>query len=96
MPPFLLWPRWTRLSSSSHHYSVLLPNAKVNHYSESPYGEETINVREVAFNFAIFHDLEQLVQHPTRIPDCLGDTPNIIDLFLASNPYAYAATLSYP
>ncbi|MPC53402.1 hypothetical protein E2C01_047291 [Portunus trituberculatus] len=32
---------------------------------------------ELAFNFAILHDLEQLVQHPTRVPDCLGETPNI-------------------
>ncbi|MPC77334.1 hypothetical protein E2C01_071786 [Portunus trituberculatus] len=39
---------------------------------------------ELAFNFAILHDLEQLVQHPTCIPDRLGDTPNILDLFLTS------------
>ena len=51
---------------------------------------------ELAFNFAILHDLEQLVQHPTRIPDRLGDTPNILDLFLTSNPSAYAVTLSSP
>ncbi|MPC14315.1 hypothetical protein E2C01_007079 [Portunus trituberculatus] len=37
---------------------------------------------ELAFNFTILHDLQQLVQHPTRIPDRLGDTPNILDLFL--------------
>ena len=41
---------------------------------------------EQAYNFAILHDLEQLVQHPTRIPDRLGDTPNILDLFLISIP----------
>ncbi|MPC41753.1 hypothetical protein E2C01_035357 [Portunus trituberculatus] len=37
---------------------------------------------ELAFNFAILHDLEQLVQHTTCISDRLGDTPNILDLFL--------------
>ncbi|MPC44003.1 hypothetical protein E2C01_037663 [Portunus trituberculatus] len=36
----------------------------------------------------------QLVQHPTHIPDRLGDTPNILHLFLTSNPSAYAVTLS--
>ncbi|MPC67033.1 hypothetical protein E2C01_061194 [Portunus trituberculatus] len=36
------------------------------------------------------------MQHPTRIPDRLGDTPNILDLFLTSNPSAYAVTLSSP
>ncbi|MPC41145.1 hypothetical protein E2C01_034730 [Portunus trituberculatus] len=51
---------------------------------------------EPAFNFAILHDLEQLVQHPTRIPDLLGDTPNVFYLFLTSNPSAYAVTLSSP
>ncbi|MPC39406.1 hypothetical protein E2C01_032941 [Portunus trituberculatus] len=39
---------------------------------------------------------EQLVQHPTHIPDHLGDTPNILDLFLTSNPSAYSVTLLSP
>ncbi|MPC66984.1 hypothetical protein E2C01_061144 [Portunus trituberculatus] len=30
---------------------------------------------ELAFNFAILHDIEQLVQHPTRIPDRLEESP---------------------
>ncbi|MPC41161.1 hypothetical protein E2C01_034746 [Portunus trituberculatus] len=70
---------------------------------ESPSGEElwlsspfTDNPGELAFNFVILYDLEQLVQHPTRIPDSLGDTPNILDFFLTSNPLAYAVTLSSP
>ncbi|MPC71100.1 hypothetical protein E2C01_065369 [Portunus trituberculatus] len=49
---------------------------------------------ELPFNFVIFHNLEQLMEHPTRIPDRLGDTPNILDLFLTSNPSAYVVTLS--
>ncbi|MPC87111.1 hypothetical protein E2C01_081962 [Portunus trituberculatus] len=36
------------------------------------------------------------MQHPTRIPDRLGDTLSILDLFLTSNPSAYAVTLSSP
>ena len=51
---------------------------------------------EQTFNFAILHDLEQLVQFPTRIPDRLGDTSNILDLFLTSNPSVYSDKLSYP
>lgn len=39
----------------------------------NPPGEET-------FIFPILHDLEQLVQHPTRIPECLGNQPNILDI----------------
>ncbi|MPC40368.1 Collagen alpha-1(XIV) chain [Portunus trituberculatus] len=51
---------------------------------------------ELTFNFTILHDLEQLMQHPTHIPDCLGDTPNILDFFITSNPSAYAVTLFSP
>ena len=38
---------------------------------------------ELAYNFSILQDLEQLVQHPTRFPDRPGDTPNILDVFHA-------------
>ena len=31
-----------------------------------------------AFNFAILHDLEQLVQFPTHIPDHLGVSPTFL------------------
>ncbi|MPC22831.1 hypothetical protein E2C01_015859 [Portunus trituberculatus] len=51
---------------------------------------------ELAFNIAILHDLEQLVLHRTCILDRLGDTLNILDLFLTSNPLAYAVTLPSP
>ena len=51
---------------------------------------------KLAFNFAILRDLEQLVQQPTPIPDRLGDTCNILNLFLTSNLSAYAVTLSSP
>ncbi|MPC47912.1 hypothetical protein E2C01_041673 [Portunus trituberculatus] len=51
---------------------------------------------ELAFNIAIVHDLEHLVLHPTCIPDFLGGKPNILDLFLISNPSAYAVTLFSP
>ena len=36
------------------------------------------------------------MQFPTRIPDRLGDTPNILDNFLTSNPSAYSVKLSSP
>ena len=51
---------------------------------------------EQTFKFAILHDLEQLVQFPIRIPDRLGDTPSILDLFLTSNLSASSVILSFP
>ncbi|MPC72565.1 hypothetical protein E2C01_066877 [Portunus trituberculatus] len=49
---------------------------------------------ELTYNFDILHDLEQMVQHPIRISDRLGDTPNILDFFLTSNSSSYDVTLS--
>ena len=51
---------------------------------------------EHAYTFYLTSGLEQLVQHPTRIPDRLGDTPNILDLFFTSNPSAYSVHLFSP
>ena len=42
----------------------------------------TNNLGELVFNFAVLHDLEQQVRHPIHIRDCLGDMPNILDIFL--------------
>ncbi|MPC35485.1 hypothetical protein E2C01_028909 [Portunus trituberculatus] len=73
----------------------LLGDFNVRHqlWLSSPF---TDHPDELAFNFAILLDLEQLVQHPTRIPDSIGDTPNILYLFITSYPSAYAFTLSSP
>ncbi|MPC94982.1 hypothetical protein E2C01_090174 [Portunus trituberculatus] len=51
---------------------------------------------ELAFKFAIVYHLQQLVQHPTRIPDRLVYTPNILDFFLTTHPSVYAVILSSP
>ncbi|MPC23847.1 hypothetical protein E2C01_016915 [Portunus trituberculatus] len=78
------------LTSKVEHNLFLYPFAEVSilgdfnvhHHlwSSSPF---TDYPGELAFNFAILHDLEQLMQHPTRNPDRLGDMPNILDLFLS-------------
>ena len=36
---------------------------------------------ELAFNFVVLHDLEQLVQHHARIPHCPGEMSINLDLF---------------
>ncbi|MPC36945.1 hypothetical protein E2C01_030417 [Portunus trituberculatus] len=46
-------------------------------------------------NFSILDDIEQLVQHPIRIPESLGIALSILGLFLNFNP-SYAVTLSSP
>ncbi|KAL7640067.1 UNVERIFIED_CONTAM: hypothetical protein RMT77_009481 [Armadillidium vulgare] len=69
------------LSSSPFSEIIILGDFNVHHRqwlsssSHDPAGE-------LAFNFSVQNNLEQLVQLPTRIPDRLGDEPNILDLFL--------------
>lgn len=40
------------------------------------------NVVNTPLSFILLNDLEELVQHPTHIPDRLGDKPNILGVFL--------------
>ena len=39
-----------------------------------------------SFNFCITHNLTQIVDFPTRIPDCNTHRPALLDLFLTSDP----------
>ena len=40
---------------------------------------------ELCYNFSISNDLIQIVNFPTRIPDCDSHSPALLDLFLSSN-----------
>ena len=50
---------------------------------------------ELAFQFALLNDLEQIVNQPTRIPDDLGDRPSISDLFFTTNPSNYSISVFF-
>ncbi|KAL7643214.1 UNVERIFIED_CONTAM: hypothetical protein RMT77_006505 [Armadillidium vulgare] len=83
------------LSSSPFSEIIILGDFNVHHRQWlSSSSHDTAGER--AFHFAIQNDLEQLVQLPTRIPDRLGDEPNILDLFLTSNPSPYTVKLFPP
>ena len=49
-----------------------------------------------ALSFSHLNDLEQIIKHPTRVPDRLDQTPNTLDLFFTSNPQNYSYSLSSP
>ena len=83
------------LSSSPFSEIIILGDFNVHHRQWlSSSSHDTAGER--AFHFAIQNDLEQLVQLTTRIPDRLGDEPNILDLFLTSNPSPYTVKLFPP
>ena len=49
-----------------------------------------------AFHFSISNELEQIIKHPTRVPDRHDHTTNTLDLFFTSYPQNYTYTVSSP
>src|SRR6201990_2101591 len=83
------------LSSSPFSEIIILGDFNVHQFQWLSFSSHD-TAGERAFLFSIQNDLEQLVQLPTRIPDRLGDEPNILDLFLTSNPSPYTVKLFPP
>ena len=83
------------LSSSPFSEIIILGDFNVHHRQWlSSSSHDTAGER--AFHFAIQNDLERLEQLPTCIPDRVGDEPNILDLFVTSNPSPYTDKLFPP
>ena len=50
---------------------------------------------ELCYNFSISNDLNQMVNFPTRIPDCDSLSPALLDLFLSSDA-SICSTVAFP
>ena len=50
---------------------------------------------ELCYNFSISNDLTQMVNFPTRIPDCDSHGPALLDLFLTSDA-SICSTMAFP
>ena len=48
------------------------------------YSGETDSFGELCYNFSVSNDLTQMINFPTRIPDCDSQSPALLDLFLSS------------
>ena len=57
----------------------------VHHKDWLPYSGATDRPGELCYNFSISNDLTQMVNFPTRIPDCDSHSPALLDLFLSSD-----------
>ena len=56
------------------------------HYKDwLTYSSGTDRPGELCYNFSISNDLTQMVNFPTRIPDCYSHSPALFDLFLSSD-----------
>ena len=82
-------------STSSNRNEVLSINPSANvfvfgdfniHHKDWPtYSGGTDISGELCNNFSISNDLTQVVNFPTRIPDCDSHSPPVLDLFLSSD-----------
>ena len=61
-------------------------NFNVHHKDWLTYSSGTDRSGELCYNFSISNDLSQMVNFPTRIPDCDSHSPVLLDFFLSSDP----------
>ena len=82
----LFRPTWMRLSRSTHLLmSLFLGTFDVDHKDWLTYSGGTDRPGEFSYNFSILNDLTQIVNFPTRIPDCDSHSPVFLNLFISSD-----------
>ena len=67
----------------------------VHHMDWLTYSGGTDRPGEPCYNFSISNDLTQIVNFPTRIPDCDSHSPALLDLFLTSDA-SICSTMAFP
>ena len=67
----------------------------VHHKDWLTYSGGTDQPGELCYNFSISNDLTQMVNFPTRIPDCDSHNPALLDLFLTSDASIVLQWLSF-
>ena len=67
----------------------------VHHKDWLTYSGGTDRPGELCYNFSISNDLTQIVNFPTRIPDCDSHSPALLDLFISSDA-SICSTMAFP
>ena len=67
----------------------------VHHKDWLTYSGGTDRPGELCSNFSISNDLTQIVNFPTRIPDCDSRSPALLDLFISSDA-SICSTMAFP
>ena len=67
----------------------------VYHKDWLTYSGGTDRPGELCYNFSISNDLTQMVNFPTRIPDCDSHSPALLDLFISSDA-SICSTMAFP
>ena len=85
-----------RFSRSTHLLMFLsLETFNVHHNDLNIYSGVTDRPRQFCYNFSISNDLTQMVNFPTRIPDCDSHRSPLLDLFISSDP-SICSTMAFP
>ena len=82
------------LSSHPHAEVLYIGDFNVHHTDWLKSTHTDVGVIE-AFHFSISNELEQIIKHPTRVPDRHDHAANPLDLFFTSNPQKYTYTVSF-
>ena len=67
----------------------------IHHKDWLTYSGGTDRSGELCYNFSISNDLTQMVNFPTRIPDCDSHSPALLDLFFSSDA-SICSTMAFP
>ena len=67
----------------------------IDHKNWLTYSDGTDRPGELCHNFPISNDLTQIVNFPTRIPDCDSHSPALLDLFISSDA-SIRSTMAFP
>ena len=73
----------------------VLGDFNVHHNGWLTYSGGTDQPGEPCYNFSISNDLTQMVNFPTRIPDCDSHSPALLDLFISSDA-SICSTMAFP
>ena len=92
-PSLSLYTVFDSILSNIHEVLSTNPSANVfvygdfnvHHKDWLTYSGGTDRSGELCYNFSISNELTQMVNFPTRIPDCDSHSPALLDLFLPSD-----------
>ena len=70
-------------------------DSNIHHKDWLTYSRGTDRPVGICYNFSISNDLTQMVNFPTRIPDCDSHSPALLDLFISSDA-SICSTMVFP
>ena len=76
-------------------YVFDLGDVNVHHKDWLTYSGATDRPGKLCYNFSISNDVTQIVNFPTRIPDCDSHSPALLKLFLSSET-SICSTMAFP